>query len=296
MMIPHTLLLLLCAVALESTGVRNETITFTHRERSLQPGELVLFEVRSSHPLNKLTIEAFDREFPGFSGENGLAWTGLVGIDLETKPGRYGVKVRGADTEGRSLTAEGTLKVKAKKFPTRELKVDQKYVSPPEDVLARIQEESKRVSGIFASTAPQKYWDEPFSLPVPGQVISEFGKRNIYNGQPRSPHTGVDFRGATGTPIRAPNAGKVVLAANLYYSGNTVILDHGLGLYSYLGHMSALAVKEGDPVKAGDIVGKVGATGRVTGPHLHWTVRLDGTRIDPLSLVDLLGSSQPVRK
>ena len=128
------------------------------------------------------------------------------------------------------------------------------------------------------------------TVPVPGEVISAFGKRSVYNGQPRSPHRGADFRGATGTPIRAPNAGKVVLASDLYYTGNTVILDHGLGLYSYFGHMSAISVEEGALVQTGEIVGKVGATGLVTGPHLHWTVCLVGVRIDPLSLVDILAN------
>ena len=105
------------------------------------------------------------------------------------------------------------------------------------------------------------------------------------NGQERSPHSGTDFKGASGTPIKAPNGGSVVLTADLYYSGNTVIIDHGFGLYSYFCHLSRFESQEGDTVGAGDIVGYVGATGRVTGPHLHWTVRLVKTRVDPLSLM-----------
>jgi len=148
------------------------------------------------------------------------------------------------------------------------------------------------VNSIFGSTRREKLWNGPFRLPVPGEVISVFGKRSIYNGRPRSPHAGVDFRGAAGTPIHAPNTGVVVLAAGLYFSGNTVIIDHGMGLYSYLGHMSSIAVKEGDHVETGDVVGRVGSTGVATGPHLHWTVRLIRTRIDPLSVVDLLGGTK----
>ena len=140
---------------------------------------------------------------------------------------------------------------------------------------------------IFDALSPRRYWLGAFHVPVPGPPISEFGKRSIYNGKPRSPHAGTDFQGATGTPVQAPNAGRVVLAADLYYSGNTVILDHGLGLYSYFGHLSAFSVREGDQLSTGDVVGKVGATGLVTGPHLHWSVRLVGTRVDPLSLIFL---------
>jgi murein DD-endopeptidase MepM/ murein hydrolase activator NlpD len=284
------LLLLPWVLTSGATDVQDEVITFVHKERSLQPGELVLVEAISSRPLRKMVIEAFDRQFPAFAEHDGLKWVGLIGIDLETKPGRYKVKLIGAGTDGKNVAAPGELVVAAKRFPTRELTVDEKYVTPPAKVLSRIREERERVNAIFASITPERFWNGSFLLPVPGEVISTFGKRSVYNKKPRSPHSGIDFRGAAGTPIQAPNAGRVVLAANLYYSGNTVILDHGLGLYSYFGHMLGFQVKEGDAVKTGDIVGKVGATGLVTGPHLHWTVRLVESRIDPLSLVEVLGN------
>jgi murein DD-endopeptidase MepM/ murein hydrolase activator NlpD len=187
------------------------------------------------------------------------------------------------------VSEQYSLAVTGKTFPTRRLTVDEKYVSPPAQVQARIKAESARVSAIFAAVSRERYWRGPFRVPVPGPPISEFGKRSVYNGQPRSPHAGTDFQGAAGTPIVAPNAGKVVLAGNLYYSGNTVIVDHGLGLYSYFGHMSVISVHEGDQVATGQALGKVGATGLVTGPHLHLSVRLVGTRVDPMSLLTLLG-------
>ena len=125
--------------------------------------------------------------------------------------------------------------------------------------------------------------------PVSGPPNSSFGKRSILNGQPRSPHSGTDFSGATGASVKAPNSGRVVLVGDLYYSGNTVILDHGLGLYSYFAHLSKALVAEGQMLKQGDILGEIGATGRVTGPHLHWAVRLKRTRVDPLSLLAVAG-------
>jgi murein DD-endopeptidase MepM/ murein hydrolase activator NlpD len=277
------------ALSLEPACARDEPLTFTHKQRSSQPGEVILFESQSSRPLKQMLLKAFSREFPAFSEDGGLNWTALVGIDLDTKPGRYTVELFGFDRDGNNLAGSSVLTVAAKKFPTRRLTVEEKYVSPPADMLVRIEAERERVNGIFAATTSERLWQGPFLLPVPGIVISAFGKRSVYNGRPRSPHAGVDFKGASGTPIRAPNAGIVVLAANLYYSGNTVILDHGLGLYSYLGHMSGFSVQEGDQVKTGDIIGRVGATGVATGPHLHWTVRLITSRIDPLSLVYLFG-------
>ncbi len=279
---------LLCLAPGNAPGAAALQIQVTHQARSLQPGEVVLLRARSRNPLRRLTASAFGRQFPLFTDEKSLAWTGLIGIDLETKPGRHTVRLQGISASGGTVLSEDTLTVTAKTFPTRRLTVDEKFVNPPQQALARIQEESVRVRAVFDTITPRRYWSGSFSLPVPGPVISVFGKRSVYNGQPRSPHSGTDFQGATGTPIRAPNAGKVVLASALYYSGNTVILDHGLGLYSYFGHLSTFSVDEGDQVKPGEVVGKVGATGVVTGPHLHWSVRLAGTRVDPMSLIRVL--------
>ncbi len=288
------MLLVLCVPGDGADKNAKQSITFVHRERALQPGEVIVIDARSSRSLQSLRAYAFDDEFPAFSGKNGVSWTGLIGIDLETKPGSYAIELKGVDLDGKSVTARKVVNIIGRKFPVRRLKVDEKFVAPPVDALKRIEKEQEKVRAIFDSVTAEKLWTGPFRLPVPGEVISAFGKRNVYNGQERSPHAGVDFRGAAGTPIRAPNNGKVVLAANLYFSGNTIILDHGLGLYSYLAHMSEMSAKEGDVIKSGGIVGKVGATGRVTGPHLHWTVRIGRTRVDPLSLISVLkGSRNP---
>ncbi len=285
--------LLICVFTGDSAYSQATTISFIHKERALKPGEVIYIQARSSRPLKTLRIEAFDREFPAFGEDAGRTWTGLVGIDLDTRPGRYRVRLTGEGVDGKSVAVQRVLRIYAKRFPARRLVVDEKYVTPSEEASARIENEDKRVQSIFAAVTAEKLWNGPFRAPVPGKVISVFGKRSMFNGQPRSPHTGVDFRGDTGTPVRSPNAGRIVLAADLYYSGNTVIIDHGLGLYSYLGHMSEFSVKEGDEVKTGDIIGKVGATGRATGPHLHWTVRLNTTRVDPLSLIRILANHKP---
>jgi murein DD-endopeptidase MepM/ murein hydrolase activator NlpD len=273
-------------------GAEPAALKITHSERALAPGEIVLLRVEGQKPLTQMGVRAFAREFPMFPENEGRSWVALVGIDMDAVAGTYPVEIRGSEKGGIPVGGEIRLAVAAKRFPTRALTVDPKFVTPPALVLARIRQEAERVRAIFDSTSPEKYWGGEFLVPVPGPVISEFGKRSIYNGQPRSAHSGTDFRGATGTPIRAPNGGKVVLAANLYYSGNTVILDHGLGLFSYFGHMSEFLVKEGDRIERGIALGKVGATGLVTGPHLHWTLRLAGTRVDPMSLLSLLGSPE----
>ena len=136
----------------------------------------------------------------------------------------------------------------------------------------------------YARVSARK-WTDAFVLPVDGKPTSNFGTRSYYNGQQRAPHAGVDFVGEPGTPIRAANHGEVVVAAPMYFTGNTVVVDYGDRLFSVFAHLSELHVKAGDTVEPTTIVGLVGATGRVTGPHLHWSVRLNGARVDPLSLV-----------
>ena len=270
-------------------------VRILQRARALQPGEVVLLTIESPTPQTHVEAVIFGKTFPFFADSEGRTWVGLVGIDLETAAGTYTVKVQHADRLGKTQVCDHPLRIRSKDFPTRKLTVDEKFVTPPQEVLGRIEREGKRVASIFAAVCERRYWWGAFSAPVPGPSISSFGKRNIMNGKPRSPHSGVDFDAEEGTPISAPNAGKVVLVDDLYYSGNTVIIDHGQGLYSYFAHLSRFSVKDGDLVARGDVVGRVGATGRVTGPHLHWSVRLVGTRVDPLSLI-AVSRSTPAAK
>ncbi len=268
-------------------------LTVRHSARSLQPGEVVLLTASGPAGLEALEAEVFDRRFEFFR-QGARRWECLIGIDLDVRPGAYTVKVRGRTAGSGPVAADYPLAISRKAFPERRLSVEEKYVTPPADTLERIRKETELLRGLLARTTPDRLWDGPFVLPVPGPAISGFGRRSILNGQPRSPHAGTDFRAATGTPIEAPNRGRVVLAGNLYFSGNTVLLDHGMGLYSYFGHLSRILVAEGDVVERGSVLGKVGATGRVTGPHLHWSVRLAETRVDPMSLVAVLrASSRP---
>ncbi len=282
----------ICWIALALTlvvpALGADRVSLRHQARSLQPGEVVLLSLEAEQPLSRAEVAAFDRTFPFYrEGESGV-WKSLLGIDLNLEPGSYTARVRVWDLEGNEHRHDYPLKVAPKEFPVRRLTVDEKFVNPPADQLERIRRESRKVSAIFARVTPQRYWEGPFLRPVPGPASSSFGKRSILNGRRRSPHSGTDFDGETGDPVQAPNAGRVVLAEELYYSGNTVILDHGQGMYSYFAHLSEIDVEVGAQVARSEVVGKVGATGRVTGPHLHWTLRLVRTRVDPLALMTVL--------
>ncbi len=229
-------------------------------------------------------MKAFDRDAPAFSvGDR--KWRALIGIDLDVKPGTYPVAAWVDDMKGVQ-----NLVVTPKTFRTRRLTVDPDFVSPPASEARRIEEEAKLLANTWASSADTRLWTQ-FAAPVPQPTNSAFGTRSIFNGAPRNAHGGADFLSPAGTPVVAPGAGRIAIARNLYFSGNTVVIDHGLGLFSMLAHLSSIDVKEGDQVTARQLVGKVGATGRVTGPHLHWAVRVGAARVDPLAILALLSSS-----
>jgi len=259
-------------------------VTVGMRARSIQPGELVVLTITLSEPRAEMRVRAFDRDQPAFPMDDGHVWRALVGIDLDVAPGRHAVSI-----EAEGVQATHLLTVTKKTFPTRSLKVDEAFVNPPDVMRERIDAEAKQLETTWASPAPERLWTEPFVRPVPQPANSQFGTRSVYNGTPRSPHGGADFLSPAGTPVRAPNAGRVAIARELYFTGNTIVIDHGLGLFSMLAHLSAIDVHESDVVSAGQLVGRVGATGRVTGPHLHWAVRAGGARVDPLSVLTLLG-------
>ena len=263
------------------------SLSVVETARAVQPGELVVLTVTSSGAIAALEARAFDRALAPLRAEDGT-WRVLVGIDLDVQPGDYPVGITARTPDG-PVAAIHDLRVSAKSFRTRRLTVAEGYVNPPAATLRRIEEEAARLDQLWNESAEDRLWTTPFARPVPQPANSAFGTRSVLNGQPRSPHGGADFASPAGTPIEAPAGGRVVLAGDLYYTGNTVAIDHGAGLVSLFAHLSRIDVQEGEPVQAGAVVGRVGATGRVTGPHLHWTVRAGGARIDPLSLLAVLG-------
>ena len=211
-----------------------------------------------------------------------MHWQTLVGFDLATVPGTYPIAVYVSERPAPFRTLD--LRVLAKTFATRQLRVSPRFVEPNAADLERIARDAGALERIFSSVTP-RLWNGPFIAPVAARPTSKFGTRSIFNGEPRAPHAGVDFRGAADAPVVAPGAGRIVLADDLFFTGKTVVIDHGLGLFSLLAHLSAVAVAHGDVIERGVLVGRVGATGRATGPHLHWGVRLNGARVDPLSLL-----------
>ena len=288
--------LLVCAVllvAVHGAGAalqRDDAgrLQITTSARSLRPGAVALLTIAPSRPITALEGEAFGRAIATWSVGNSKVWHALIGVPLDSLAGSREVVLRASDAEGRSTQGRITLRVLRARFATRRLRVDQRFVDPPASAADRIAREARTLSNLFAQMHRARLWRGPFSLPVPGTATSSFGRRTVLNGRSRGRHQGADFQAAEGTPVRAPNAGVVVLADDLYMSGNTVVIDHGDGLFSLLAHLSRVAVPIEARVARGEIVGDAGSTGRVTGPHLHWAVRLRNTTVDPLSLVAAL--------
>ena len=216
------------------------------------------------------------------------AWFGIIGIDLDAPAGEQSAEVNFRYADGRSRTAREPITVRAGEYPTTRLTVEPRYVELSPEDQARAARESAEIAAIYAALTPEAHWTEPFQTPIPGiSAGNNFGHRRVFNGQPRAPHSGADLRAATGTPIRAANRGRVVLAKDLFFSGNAVFVDHGLGVYSAYLHLSQMHVAPGEMVERGDVIGLAGATGRVTGPHLHWGVRVLDARVDPFALLRL---------
>jgi hypothetical protein len=250
-------------------------------------GSLLLAEISGAKPSQDFSAEWGDRPVPLWrETPSSPTLHTLLGVDLEKPAGRYEWRISWAAADGKSLACSLPVTVRAGKFPTEHLTVEKHFVQPDPEQQKRAEEDQKKMKAIYDTITPEVLWKGKFVMPLKGvSTGGNFGRRRVLNGEARSPHAGVDFPAATGTPVYAAQSGKVVLAENLYYSGNTVVIDHGFGIYTLYAHLSEIAVKAGDPVESSAEIGKVGATGRVTGPHLHWGLTIDHARVNALQIV-----------
>ncbi len=229
------------------------------------------------------------RKFTCFTTDRKGVYKAMIAAPLSMKPGPAQVAVLSEKTS--KPVAVASILVKRKKYPEEHLKVSKKMVNFKPDTLKRVLADQKAVKKACSGETPERYWSAPFIWPVNSRILSPFGLRRFFNEQPRSPHSGTDMRAREGTPIKASNRGRIVLARNCYLSGNTLVIDHGAGLFTLYAHLSKMLVHEGEMVKRGAVIGLAGATGRATGPHLHWGASLGGSRVDPESLMKVAGTS-----
>ena len=252
---------------------------------SPQPGDVLLFQVTGAPP--DVRVEWDGRAVAGFP--SGSHWVALIGIDLDMRPGAVGWRVtRPSATKNGGALAAGVVTVRPRRSRRSSSRSRRRW-----SIWMRPRSRGSRASAAksrppWPTGASERLWRGPFRAPSrAAEPTGGFGLRRIINGQPRSPHTGFDWAAPVGTPVLATNAGRAALVAEHFFAGRNVVLDHGLGLFTFYYHLDETRVGAGEPVVAGQVIGAVGATGRVTGPHLHFGVLLGGARVDPEALLAL---------
>jgi murein DD-endopeptidase MepM/ murein hydrolase activator NlpD len=251
----------------------------------VEVGSPELIRVETSG-VTRIEGEWLGRKLEFFRGRGRGEWFALAGVDVDAPAGLSTLKITvEEDTVGNLVQMQ--IPIHPAHYRTGSLTVAPKFVEPDPEALKQIEADKLLKDKVFAGSAPEPLWAASFRAPVTAPPTDSFGTRRMFNGKLASVHKGMDFRAATGTPVRAGNSGVVVLARPLYYEGNCVVIDHGLGLYTISMHLSRIDVKEGQRIATGEPLGLSGATGRVTGPHLHWAVRWQGAYLDPAKLLKL---------
>ena len=257
--------------------------------RSQQPGEAFLVKVSSDKKLKDVKGKVFGGNLTFYmEGNDTNVSYGIGGISLGTRPGRYPLELNVTYNDDSNENIILSLNIKEKAFDLQELTLNKSYVNLSASNLERVTKEKDELTNIFNNVTTEKLFSSSFGMPLTKNITSTiFGLRRLINGEKRKPHTGLDLKGAEGTPVHSSNKGRIALAKDLFFTGKTIIVDHGLGIYSLYAHLSKTFVEKGRLVEKGELVGHIGSTGRVTGPHLHWTVKIGKTSVDPVSLLDL---------
>lgn len=248
-------------------------------------GEILFVTVPIQEQPDRVTGKFLQRTLTFFPHQNDT-YAGLLGLDMQDQPGQYALTIHVVYPQ-RTERRRVSVQVLKEAYPEQRLTLPKAMVDLDQKTLVRVEAESQVLHQAFESVVPRPLWKGQFLEPVRGRISGRFGNRRIINGQPRSPHSGEDVAAPEGTPVAAMNHGIVRLTIDHFFTGKGVIVDHGLGLFSMYFHLSAVDVEQDQTIQKGQIIGKVGSTGRATGPHLHWGVRLNGARVDPYSLLAL---------
>jgi hypothetical protein len=277
-------LLCLFAFALAAVSAQSTAITLTPAVVLAGSPELIRVSAPGAASIDG---EWLGRKLEFFRGLNRNGWFALAGVDVDAPVGPSAIKITVHDAKGGARLLSRAVRVSSAHYHTSALTVAPEYVQPGPEALKQIAADQVLVNKAYALSAPTPLWKGNFRAPMDAPQSERFGTRRIFNGTLASNHKGLDFRAAPGTPVRASNGGVVVLAGPLYYAGNSVFVDHGMGLFTLYMHFSKITVREGQHVVRGQKLGLSGATGRVTGPHLHWAVRWQGAYLDPAKLLHL---------
>jgi murein DD-endopeptidase MepM/ murein hydrolase activator NlpD len=289
-------LLLLLAFSSESSFANSDNAwSVQWQPRELVNGSPVLFRVKAPAGITALQGTWAERTFNFRFSDACKCWFAIAGIDLDTKPGKRTLELKGSTKDNTALTQNDEIVVHEKQYPLSTVTLPPAYVQPPPEVQARVEEEQALKKKLFGEILPEALWSGRFRPPVATGVSGGFGAVRVVNGVKGSPHQGTDYHAPVGTTVRAANGGKVLLARNLYFEGNCVMIDHGQGLVTIYMHLSKIKVKEGQTVMKGQLVGMSGNSGRSTGPHLHFAVRWQGLYVDPRTLLSIVPPEQQMK-
>lgn len=257
-------------------------------------GDPLLIEVTPGFPVRALGGRFLGKRLEFFPWGPGT-WRALTPVPVGTYEGEYTVRVVLVAKAGRRSVHKRVIQVRPGDFADSELSVDPKFTAPPFEVRSRIRKERKQIRKAWKKSDSRRLWRGHFEWPLVNVITSEYGKRRVFNDVVKSRHLGLDIDGGRGDPIVAAARGRVVLADHLYYTGRCVFIDHGLGMFTVYFHMSKLHVRPGQMVEAGEIIGEVGRSGRVTGPHLHFGAKISGSYVNPERLLVLDIGPDPKR-
>lgn len=279
-------LLVLVGLAAPASAPASDRPSVTFHPSRPRVGDVAWMHVRGSseHATVEGSVDGRPLTFFPYGGGHAA----LVGVDLETKPGAHVWRVAVLEPARAAASARGQVRIERRDFPVERLTLPPKMVDLDRETEARADAEAARLRTLYRTITPDRLWRGRFTRPVGGtQPGIGFGARRLINGQHRAPHVGVDYRAPRGTPVVAANGGRVALVADHFFPGRLIALDHGLGLYTLYFHLDSVSVAEGDRVERGQVIGAVGASGRATGPHLHFAVQLGSARVDPTTLLAL---------
>ena len=277
--------LLLATFALP-VAAQADALRVVWRPAKPRPGDVVWVQVAGVSEAATVEGSLGSHSLTFFPHRGGQA--AVVGLDVDEKPGTEPWRVAVLEAGRAPRTARGDLRIGARRFNVQHLTLPSGMVDLDPETERRAVEEGERLRTLFRSTTPVRLWHGRFTQPVAGsEPGTGYGARRIINGQPRAPHTGIDYAVDRGTPVVAANAGRVALLGDYFFPGRLVVLDHGLGVYTLYFHLDTVGVTDGEVVERGQPIGTVGATGRATGPHLHFGAHVGGARVDPASLLGL---------